>query len=455
MPDNSKLINELRSIVGEAHVLDGAQDTERHRSDFTGRFKTDHAVVVFPANAGEVAAVLKLCSDEQIAVVPQGGNSSLVGGAVALAGEITLSTNRMAEVENLNEAVGEITVQSGVKLAGVHAAANAAGWAYAVDIPSREMATIGGNIATNAAGFGVIRYGPTRSQVLGVELVTGNGTVIDALAGSWRNNTGFNLPSLVTGSEGTLGVVTRARLALVPQLALRTTALIRFKRHTDAASAAETIRKSLPDAEAIELFFDAGLELVCSTLNLPLPFGESEGGYVLVEVAANDDPTGELGAVAEALSGVVDVAVAEDAAGRERLWRYRESFKQALGPIGPAHSLDVAVPGGTLAEFIEAVPAVVAKTTADAKTWLFGHGGESSIHVNITGVPMSERAVDNAIFDLVMKMGGTVVPEYGVGRTNPALVSKVRGDDDSNLMRQLKAVFDPAGILNPAVLFSA
>lgn len=291
MVSDRNLVHELRDIVGGEQVLDDPDLTERYRRDWTNRFRAPEAVVVRPGTAAEIAAIVAACLRHELAIVPQGGNTGLVGGSVPLSGELVVSTERLAGVEAVTANAGDLTVGAGTRLAEVQRAANASGWDYGVDIGSRDSATIGGMIATNAGGTRVVRHGDTRRQVIGVEMVTGMGEIVSSLGGTLRDNTGYHLPSVVTGSEGTLGIVTRARVRLIPQLSHRTTALLRFAYDGDAIESAEELRRVLPSIESAELFFAAGLELVCSTFGLSPPFSDSTGGYVIAEVAGNQDMT--------------------------------------------------------------------------------------------------------------------------------------------------------------------
>ncbi len=452
MRADTTLLRDLHAIVGAAHVFDDPDLTERYRSDWTKRYIAPTALVVRPGSTAEVAAVVGVCADRGVAVVPQGGNTGLVGGSVPLSGELLLSTERLVEIEHVTAHAGTLTAAAGATLAQVQDAARAIGWDYGVDIGSRDSATVGGTIATNACGTRVLRHGDTRRQVIGVEFVTGAGEIVAELGGTLRDNTGYHLPSIVTGSEGTLGVVTRARLRLIPQFRHRTTALLRFPNERDAVDAAEALRGLLPAIESAELFFGQGLELVCGAFGLTPPFAQTAGGYVLAEVADNDDPTAELAEAVAALGGVADVAVAQDAAARDRLWRYRERHTEAIATVGVPHKLDVALPPGALADFVQLVPARVAAASPGARTWLFGHGGEGSVHVNVTGAAAADTALDAAVLQLVANLGGSISAEHGIGRAKLASIELARDQVQLRVLARMKAAFDPVGIMNPAVL---
>jgi FAD/FMN-containing dehydrogenase len=440
----------LQDIVGAQHVIDDPEVMERYVVDWTGRFRGTALAVVRPATTAEVAAVVQWCNDNAVGVVPQGGNTGLVGGAVPLAGEIVLSLERMTKLDSVNVLAGQVTVDAGVTLSAVQTAARAARWEYGVNIAARDSATIGGNVATNAGGLRVMRYGDTRRQLTGVEFVTGMGEVITDLSGTLRDNTGYHMPSLVCGSEGTLGVVTRARLRLVAPMPERATALLRFARPRDASVAAETLRRTLPSAESVELFFEVGVRLVCDAFKVAPPFEEVKGGYVLVEAADVTDPTPGLQAAVEALAGVADVAVAIDGARRAALWNHRELHTEAISRAGIPHKLDVAVPPGSLADFLDALPAVA----AGARVIPFGHAGEGAVHVNLLGPAPDDESIDDAVLRLVAEFRGSISAEHGIGRAKARWLDLAYDANELALRRRIKAAFDPNGIMNPGVLLT-
>ncbi|MEY2472574.1 MAG: hypothetical protein QOK28_1903 [Actinomycetota bacterium] len=442
------MIAAAREIVGAQHVIDDPEVMERYVVDWTGRFRGTALIVVRPGSTEEVAAIVQAARAREVAIVPQGGNTGLVGGGVPTAGEVVLSLERMVAIEDVNAVAGQITAQAGVSLSALQTAARDAGWDYGVDISARDTATIGGNVATNAGGLRVLRHGDTRRQLTGVEFVTGTGEVITDLSGTLRDNTGYHLPSLVCGSEGTLGVVTRARVRLVPHLAERATALLRFGNRRDGCVAAESLRRVLPTAESIELFFEEGVRLVCDAFGIAPPFDDLAGGYVLVEAADTTDPTAQLAAAVESLSGVDDVAVATDAPRRAALWQHRDRHTEAISRHGVPHKLDVAVPPGTMADFLDALPTVV----GDAQVIAFGHAGEAAVHINVLGPAPDDETVDDAVLQLVVAMGGSISAEHGIGRAKTRWLSLAQSAEEQALRQRIKTAFDPDGLMNPGVL---
>jgi FAD/FMN-containing dehydrogenase len=263
--------------------------------DFSGRFRGAASVVLRPGNGLEVAALVDLCREAGVALVPQGGNTGLVGGGVPLHGEAVLSLRRLSRITDVDQVGGQLTAGAGVSVADVQTAAHAAGWDYGIDLGSRDSATVGGTIATNAGGLQVLRYGATRAQLLGVEAVFGTGATVSHLGGLTKDNTGYDLAGLLCGSEGTLGVVTAARLRLVPQTPERVVAVLGFASTSAAVETAFLLRKSLPDLHSLELFLEEGLALVCATSGLTPPFADGHRAYLLAEVASRHDPMPEVG----------------------------------------------------------------------------------------------------------------------------------------------------------------
>jgi FAD/FMN-containing dehydrogenase len=446
----------LRQAVGERELLVDPDRTAGYAVDWTGRYAGATPAVVRPADTAQVAAVLAICAAHGIAVVPQGGNTGLVGGSVPLAGEVVLSLARLREVGAIDPVDGQLTAAAGAPLASVHQAAAAAGWAYAVDFAARDTATIGGTVATNAGGVHVLRHGSTRGQLTGIEAVLADGRVVSHLAGLGKDNTGYDLAGLVCGSEGTLAVVTAARLRLVVPPDHVVTALVALRDVADAVAALGVWRRALPGLQAAELVLADGLETVCEHQGLPRPFPRGAGAtaraFVLVEVGGASDPTHEVAAAMDEVAGLYDVAVATDPGAAARLWCYRERHTVVIGEHGPPHKLDVTIPAASLAEFCAEVPARVPRAAPAARTWLFGHLGDGNIHVNVTGVDPGDVAVDEAVLGHVLELGGSISAEHGIGTAKRRWLTRARSPVQVEVFRSIKAALDPAGILNPNVL---
>jgi FAD/FMN-containing dehydrogenase len=429
-----------------------------HVRDWTGRHVGSSPAMLRPSTVAEVAACVAACHRTATAVVPQGGNTGLVAGATPLGGEVLLHLGRLAGVEDADADAGTLVVRSGTTLADVQAAARAIGWEYGVDLAARDSATIGGTVATNAGGLHVVRHGDTRAQLLGVEAVLADGTLVGDLRGLRKDNTGYHLPGLLAGSEGTLAVVTRVALRLVTPVQDRAVALIALDDVASAVRAAGALRRSLPDLSAVELLLADGLALVQRTHGLAPPFADPSPAVLLVEVAGAPGVVDRLGAAVEGIDGVGDAVVAADPARRAALWRYREVQTEAIARVGVAHKLDVTLPAARLAAFAESVRADVLGRWPDAAVWLFGHAGDGNVHVNVTGVPApvdGEDGVDG-VDDLVLRrvaaMGGSISAEHGIGRAKVRWLHLNRTPSELAAMRRLKLALDPLGILNPGAL---
>ena len=444
-------ITGLESIVGASNVLTDAAMTESYTVDWTGRFRGSTPAVVRPHDTHEVAKVVRWCAANGVAVVPQGGNTGLVGGSVPLRDEIVLSLRRLDAVSDVDAGAGQVTAGAGVTIGDLQRAARATGWDYGVDWGARDTATVGGAIATNAGGSKVARYGDTRAQVIGVEAVLADGSVVAHLGGLLKDNTGYHLPSLLCGSEGTLGVVTAARVRLVPALSERVVALLGFETVDHALRATSVLRRSLPSVEAVELFFDDGLALVRETFGLAAPFATPASAYLVVEAADHEDPTDTFASVVDELD-VLAVSVATSSDDRGALWRYREAHTEAINLIGPPHKLDVTLRAAELAGFVGDVRQRVAAVLPDARVWLFGHAADGNLHVNVTGVDPDDERVDEAVLSLVAARGGSISAEHGIGTAKKRWLHLNRSSEELAAMRAIKAALDPRGTLNPNCL---
>jgi FAD/FMN-containing dehydrogenase len=445
-----EFVDVLRRSVGVDHVLVGDDLCAGFSRDWTGRFVGRAAAVVRPGSTAEVASVLRACHRSHVAVVPQGGNTGLVGGSVPLRGEVVMSLTRLAHIDPVDRAAGQVTAGAGATLSALQRHAAAANMAFGVDLGARDSATVGGMIATNAGGLRFLRHGGMREQVVGLEAVLADGTVLTHLGGLAKDNTGYHWPSLLCGSEGTLAVVTQARLKLVPALTETALALMAFDSVAAAVDAVWHVRDRAPNLSAAELFLGNGLDLVCEQLRLPRPFGTTHTAYVIVECTSLHDPIDEFaGAVADI--DVDDIAVADR--GRfESLWSYRERLAEAINLLGPPHKLDVTLPATQLVEFIDTVGDVVASVAPTARTWLFGHVADGNIHVNITGVAPHDESADEAVLIYVARLGGSISAEHGIGTAKKRWLHLNRSDAEIELFRSLKLALDPTGVLNPHVL---
>jgi FAD/FMN-containing dehydrogenase len=457
-PDSSALLASLRSAVGADHVLTDADLRASYETDWSRRWHGEALAVVRPASTDEVAAVVRACAAADVAIIPQGGNTGLVGGSVprthATRSQVVVSTLRIRELEPVDLLAGEVTVGAGATLGMLQAHVRPAGFGFGVDLGARDSATIGGMVASNAGGIHVLRHGPMRMQLVGIEAVLADGSILRRLPGMLKDNTGYHLPSLLAGSEGTLAIITRVRLRLVPLLPRRAVALLALDDTAAAVSLAGELRSSLPSLAAAELFFDEGLALVLRRGGGERPFRNSHPAYLLLEVESRVDPTDELAAAIDAAGEVVrDAVVASDGPGRERIWHLREGHTEAINAEGIPHKLDVALPLDRLAEFVDRVREGVGEAAPGAACYLYGHVCDGNLHIGVIGPPAEDEAVDAAILRLTIGMGGTISAEHGVGVAKVDWLEADRGTADVAAMRAIKRALDPGRILNPGVIF--
>ncbi|CAN5835520.1 FAD-binding oxidoreductase [soil metagenome] len=454
-PDREdRLATELAAIVGRAHVIDDPEVLASYETDWTGRFSGRARCAVRPATTDQIVGVLSNCSRAGVAVVTQGGNTGLVGGSVPKGGEVVLSTTRLADVEPVDPIAAQVTVGAGVTLARLQDHARAARFDFGVDLAARDTATVGGLVATNAGGVHVLHYGSMRQQVLGVEAVLADGRVVRRLSGLVKDNSGYDLPGLLVGSEGTLGVVTRARLRLVPLLPERVVALLATSSLAAALALFARLRAHLASLVAVEAIFADGVDLVCEHFRLAPPFARRHPVLLLVECADRDDPTDALAAVLADAPELLDAAVADDAARRDALWAYRELHTDAINAAGVPHKLDVTLPLAALADFGRSVRAEISALAPGARTVLFGHLGDGNLHVSVLGLEADDERVDERVLALVASLGGSISAEHGIGRAKARWLHLTRDADDIAAMRSIKRALDPTGLLSPGVLFA-
>lgn len=449
---HEQLIAKLQAVLGEQHVLLDADMRVTYETDWTRRYHGTALAVVRPGTVAELAEVLRFCEEAGVAVVPQGGNTGLVGGGVPRGGEVVVSLQRFQGISDFDRTSGEITVGAGVTLAALQQHIAEAGWSFGVDLASRDSATIGGMVATNAGGIRVIRYGGMRQQILGFEAVLASGEIIRRLPGLVKDNTGYDLGQLLAGSEGTLAVVTAVRLKLVPQLSQRTVALLSLPNIEAALEVVAAVRSAMPSLGAAEAFFHEGVELVCKHAKLPPPFAASAGCYLLVECASRRNESAELAELLLGCPRIVDSALASDSAGRARLWAYRERHTESINAEGIPHKLDVTLPLARLPEFERRVRDAIEAATSGARPILFGHAGDGNLHVNILGLEPDDERTDDAVLRLVAELGGSISAEHGIGVAKLPWLELTRSAADIAAMRAIKRALDPGGTLNPGVL---
>ena len=444
------LLDELRGVVGDAHLLVDDDLKASYETDWMRRWSGRSTCVVRPADRGEVAAVVTACASRRVSIVPQGGNTGLVGGSVPGTGEpVIVSLRRLTGISEVS-AAGRVTVGAGCTLEEVQTAVAGSGWDVGVDLASRASATIGGMIATNAGGIRVLRDGMMRRQVVGIEVVLASGQVVSSMRGLVKDNTGYDLAGLLCGSEGTLGIVTQAILQLVPSRPYRVVALVPVSGIAEAVGVVNAVRNSLPSLESAEYVSAETVALVRRHGNLPAPSSTGDSAVLLFECAGVADPTDELFA---AVGGFDEAVVGMDSAARRRLWAYRETATESIAGRGIPHKLDITVPLGRMAAFEAALLETV--VGPDHETYLFGHIADEGLHVNVISTDPTDHALDEAIMRLAAEHGGSISAEHGIGRAKISGLDLMRSATELATMKAIRTALDPDRILNPGVLFPA
>jgi FAD/FMN-containing dehydrogenase len=447
-------LDALRGAVGDAHVVTDADRRASHEVDWTGRWHGEAGAVVRPASAGEVRQLVLAAREHQLALVPQGGNTGLVGGAVPHGGAVVVDLRRLDAIDPVDVAAGQVTAGAGVSLARLQAHVAPHGLAVPVDLAARDTATLGGMVATNAGGTHVVRHGSMRAQVLGLEAVFGGGDIVRSnLAGLLKDNTGYDLVGLLCGSEGTLGIITRVRLRLVPAPHARVVMLVAFPSVADAVAALPALR-ARPGLAAVEMMRRDGIDLVASHLGATFPLQPVPACALLVELIG-DEPEGDAAALVRT-TGIADeaTAVATEAAAGAGLWRWREGHPEAAAARGLVHKADVTVPFDRLADFSERVDHEVARRHPGTLTIVYGHLADGNLHVNVVGPPADDDGPIDAVLGLVLELGGSVSAEHGIGVAKRSWLVRQRGEAAVQAMTALKGALDPDGILNPGVLLT-
>jgi FAD/FMN-containing dehydrogenase len=465
-PELQAALADLRNAVGAAHVLHEG-DRSAWEQDWRRRWRGRSLAVVRPASTAEVAAVVKACAAHGLALVPQGGNTGLVGGGVPddSGTQVLLSLQRLNRVRALDAANLTVTVEAGCVLQAVQEAAAAQGLMFPLSLAAEGSCTIGGNLATNAGGTQVLRYGNARALCLGLEVVTAEGEVWSGLTGLRKDNTGYDLRDLYIGSEGTLGIITAATMALVPQPAAITTALAACASVRDCVALLELARARLgPGLTGFEMMGRFALDLVARhfpQLPAPLP---AAAWTVLLEQSDNEGQE-QARARFEALLSealerglIEDAVVAESLQQSQGLWHVRESIPLAQSEEGLNIKHDIALPVSAVPDFVLQTDAALAAAIPGVRLVNFGHLGDGNLHYNVQAPAGADAArfladheaeVNRIVYDAVQRLGGSISAEHGVGQLKPEEIVQRKSAVEIALMRRIKAALDPQGRLNP------
>jgi FAD/FMN-containing dehydrogenase len=458
------LISLLRVELGDDGVLTGAAVSGRA----AGIWRSDNiaaAAIVRPATTGQVAAVLRACNDAGQSIVTHGGLTGLVEGALAGPADIVLSTERLKTIEAVSATDRTMRVQAGVRLQDAQERAAAEGLMLGLDLGARGSCTVGGNVATNAGGNQVIRYGMAREAVLGLEAVLADGTVITSLNEMLKNNAGYDLKQLFIGSEGTLGVITRVVLRLRPAWRSQETALLACQDFTRVAELLTLLDSALGGTlSSFEVFWRNYYELVIEDNDKP-PLPAGSPFYVLVE-ALGGSPDGDRERFLDTLEQAgaaglyAEAMICKSGAERRSLWALRDSVDKTLD-YGEAYIFDVSLRLSVMQTYVDKVLQQLDATFVNQRSWVFGHAGDGNLHFVVapgtdkTGQnsDSTRRQIEEILYEPLREWGGSISGEHGIGLEKKRWLSVTRNAAEVELMRRLKATLDPRGILNPGRIF--
>ncbi|XXF08695.1 FAD-binding oxidoreductase [Pseudomonas sp. D2-3] len=467
---DQRLLQALEQVVGEAGLVRDEQRLQSYLSDWRNAYRGRAALVVRPASTEQVAAVVRLCSAAGVTLVPQGGNTGLCGGSIPddSGTQVVLSLTRMTQIRDVDAGNETITVEAGVLLQRLQEVAAEVGRLFPLSLGAEGSCTVGGNLATNAGGTAVLRYGNMRDLTLGLEVVLPDGRIWNGLRGLRKDNTGYDLKHLFIGSEGTLGVITAAVLKLYPAVRSRTTAWVALPSPQAAVDLIGRMRTLCGDRlTGFELMSRQSVEFVLSHVaGCNDPFAEAHPWYVLIELSDTlvDAPLAEmlengLGAAFEQ-GEALDAVVAGNETQVAALWKMREGISEAQNHEGPSLKHDISVPVSSIPAFIEAADQQLQAAFPGVRIVAYGHVGDGNLHYNISKPVGSEdapfkaqaEAIMHVIYDVTPAFAGSISAEHGLGQAKREAARRYKDPLELELMRSLKRTLDPAGLMNPGKL---
>ncbi|HTT97296.1 MAG TPA: FAD-binding oxidoreductase [Rhizomicrobium sp.] len=440
----SDALSRLKDAVGAKGFSEDPREIAPHVEEWRGSYKGNTPLLLKPATTEEVSRALAICNETNTPIVPQGGNTGLVGGQIPFNGEVLLSLERLNRIRHVDKAGANMIVEAGAILKTVQAAADDAGMLFPLSLASEGSATIGGNLSTNAGGVHVLRYGMAREMVLGLEVVLADGRVLDMLRTLRKDNTGYDLKQIFLGAEGTLGIITAAALKLFPKPKDQVTAFVGVNDPDAAVRLLGRLQAATGGLiTAFELIPRFGLELVIKhipdTKDMPIiePWYVLAEGPITVEMLASGD---------DIWAGVIAGSEAQ----RLDFWKLRESMSEAQKKEGPSLKHDIAVPVAAIPDFIAEATAAVLKALPEARPVTFGHLGDGNLHFNFNVPDVSRRAeIAHIVHDIVHEFGGSISAEHGIGVMKRDELLRYKSAAEIDVMRALKHTLDPKNILNP------
>lgn len=456
-----EFLQALRQTLGAEAVLSGDAVPARYHTDWSGTPPVAPLALVRPRSTEDVSATLRLCHQHRVPVVPQGGLTGLAGAAVPSADCVALSLERMPAIEAIDARSATMTVQAGATLQAVQEAAVDAGLAFGVDLGARGSCQIGGNVATNAGGNGVLQHGMMREQVLGLEVVLADGTVLPMLRPMLKNNTGYDLKQFFIGAEGTLGVITRVLLRLRPLPRAKATALVALPGFDQALAVLQRMQGRFGNSvAAFELMWDNFVQASVQWQQLQAPLAERHPLLALIDVDGKDEASlreaveAALGDAMEA-GEVVDAVIAQSQTQAKTLWKLREAPAELNTQMHPPVNFDVSLPQAEIGRFAAAIQAAFDARWPGHHTLFFGHVGDGNLHVSTDGATVGGacEAVEAELYRVVGAFHGSVSAEHGIGLHKKPFLALSRTPQELAAMRAIKAALDPLGLMNPGKVF--
>ena len=483
----TELLNTLRTIVGDTNLLTGSSVSQRAKH-FWNPEPLQAMAIVRPASTEEVSQVLKFCYEAEQPVVTHGGNTGLVDGEHCDENDIVLSLERMCAIESIDATGRTITVQAGCVLASVHHAVNDAGLLYGLDLGARGSCTIGGNLSTNAGGLSVLRYGMTRDQVLGVEAVLADGTIVSSMNAMLKNNAGYDLKQLFIGSEGTLGVITRAVLRLRTATPYANTAMLAFTGFDQVCSTLDLLSKRLNgQLNAFEVIWNPFYRLATDATiegTVKPPLETNYPIYVIAESQGNDERKDYQQfeqTMADALSEelVADAVLAQSEKERQTIWQIRENVDLVLSH-SPVFVYDISLPIQAMQTYLDHLESALKQQWPQCVFYAYGHMADGNLHISVAPAPENfgqnsvsygsitnesnghsaskthsdwHKLCNNMVYDPLKALGGSISAEHGIGLAKKSYLAISRSNEEIALMKNLKQAMDPRNILNPGKIF--
>ncbi|HEX7157033.1 MAG TPA: FAD-binding oxidoreductase [Burkholderiaceae bacterium] len=464
---STNLVDELRRTIGARHVLTAEADMAPHLNDWRRRYAGSALAVALPADTAEVAQVVRLCSQAGAPIVPQGGNTGLVGGATPdrSGRSIVLGTRRLNRVRAIDTDNDTLTAEAGCVLQALQEAARARDRLFPLSLAAQGSCTIGGNLSTNAGGTQVLRYGNARDLALGLEVVLPGGEIWYGLRGLRKDNTGYDLKHLFIGAEGTLGVITAATLKLFPLPRAQLTALAAVPDLAAAVGLLNRMRAAAgPGLTAFELMSAAGLQLLARhfpDMRQPLPLDQP--WFALIELSDHESEQHAATRLEAGLEGaaqegqIADAAIGRSLADSAAIWRLRETLPEAQARSGGNVKHDVSLPISAIVRFVAETDAALLSRFDWLQPITFGHLGDGNLHYNIAtrdGVPIErafehQAAISEIVHDMVHRCGGSISAEHGLGQLKRETITRYKSPLEMQMMRSVKRALDPSGLMNP------